>query len=100
VTTAIANLVGVIIGSVLTALLNLYLQREADKRRWKREDELQQQQWKREDQTRFQADRMRIYRDFLVEARRARNLEPTFDEERMQRMVGEIELISGSSNVV
>jgi len=98
-TTAIVGLVGVIIGSVLTALLNFYLQRAAELRRWKREDERQQQLWEREDHTRFQADRLHLYRDFMVEAQRVRNLEG-FNEMEMERMAVEIELVSSSANVV
>jgi hypothetical protein len=97
--TAIVGLVGVIVGSVLTALLNFYLQKAAELRRWKREDERQQQLWEREDHTRFQADRLHLYRDFRVEAQRARNLE-RFTEAEMERMAAEIELISGPANVV
>jgi len=92
--TAIVGLVGVIVGSVLTALLNFYLQKAAELRRWKREDERQQQLWEREDHTRFQADRLHLYRDFRVEVQRARNLE-RFTEAEMERMAAEIELISG-----
>jgi hypothetical protein len=94
-TTAIVGLVGVIIGSVLTALLNFYLQREADNRRWKREDEKQRQVWHREDRTRFHAERLRLYRDFLVEARRVYELE-RLAEERMDQMAMEISLISSA----
>ena len=87
--TAIVGLVGVIVGSVLTALLNFYLQKAAELRRWKREDVRQQQLWEREDYTRFQADRLHLYRDYLVEAQRVRNLEG-FNEEKMERMAVEI----------
>ncbi len=94
-TTAIVGIVGVIIGSVLTALLNFYLQRAADNRRWQREDEQQQQMWNREDRTRFHADRLRLYRDFLVEARRVYDLDAS-TEDRMDQLATEISLISSA----
>jgi len=62
-TTAIVGLVGVIVGSVLTALLNFYLQRAADRRRWEREDELQKHRWEREDRDGLRAERIGLYRD-------------------------------------
>jgi hypothetical protein len=97
--TAIVGLVGVIVGAVLTTVLNFYLQRAADIRRWQREEQRQQQLWEREDRTRFQEERLRVYRDFIVAAKRARDLKE-FNEDNMSNMVGEIELISGTSNVV
>lgn len=78
-TAAIFGLVGVVVGSVLTALLNYWLQRRADERRWDREDQL-----------RFHAERLRLYRDFSVEAAKAYG---EFDLEKFTTQLHEIDLI-------
>ena len=96
-TTAIVGLVGVIVGSVLTALLNFYLQRAADQRRWKREDELQRQHWEREDRAALRAERISLYRDYLAKVYRVVNM-IEFDENELRLMMYQIELL-GSSEV-
>ncbi len=96
---AVIALVGVVVGALLTALLNFFLQRTADERRWRREDEAQRLRWEHEDRIRFQAERLRLYRDFLVGAQRG--LETggeAFDADRMAPLLQEIELV-GSAEV-
>ena len=96
---AVIALLGVVVGALLTALLNFLLQRVADGRRWEREDVAQRERWEREDRVRFQAERLGVYRDFLMEARRALDTGgEAFDEDRMAPLLREIELI-GSDEV-
>jgi len=97
-TTAIVGLVGVIVGSALTALLNFYLQRAADRRRWEREDALQRQHWEREDQAGLRAERISLYRDYVAQVHRVMDtLE--FNPDEMRLMMYQIELL-GSAEVV
>ena len=96
-TTAIFGKVGVIVGSVLTALLNFYLQKAADQRRWEREDELQRQHWEREDRAGLRTERIGLYRGYIAQVHQARDA-LGFDEEEMRRMMYEIELL-GSDEV-
>lgn len=96
---AVIALLGVVVGALLTALLNFFLQRAADGRRWEREDAAQRERWEREDRVRFQAERLGVYRDFLMEARRTLDTGgEAFDEDRMAPLLREIELI-GSDEV-
>ena len=94
-TTAIVGLVGVIVGSALTALLNFYLQRAADRRRWEREDELQRQHWEREDRTGLRAERIGLYRDYVAQVLLARSFSG-FDDAAMRRMMYEIQLLGSA----
>jgi hypothetical protein len=96
-TTALVGLVGVIVGSALTALLNFYLQRAADQRRWSREDELQQQHWQREAKAALRAERISLYRDYIAHVHRAMNT-LDFNDEEMRLMMYQIELL-GSDDV-
>ncbi len=50
---AVVALLGVVVGALLTAFLNFFLQRAADGRRWKREEAAQRERWEREDRVRF-----------------------------------------------
>jgi len=63
---AVFGFIGVVIGSVLTALLNFFLQRAADNRRWAREDAVRSGQWEREYRTRHHHERLSAYRDLLA----------------------------------
>lgn len=80
-TAAIFGLIGVVIGAVLSAVLNHELQRRQDVRRWKRED-----------QTRYQSERLSLYRDFLNEVERT-NSGAGLEREKLYRMLSEIELL-------
>lgn len=91
-TAAIFGLIGVVVGSTITALLNYWLQKSADERRWQRESKVQQEQWEREDKLRFQPERFQLYRDFMLEAERTYALE-RFDSEKLRTMIAEIELL-------
>lgn len=64
--TAVFTLIGVVIGSVLTGLVNFILQREADNRRWAHEDAVRSGQWEREDRTRHHQERLSAYRNLLA----------------------------------
>lgn len=93
--TAVIGLAGVVVGAVLTSLLNFFLQRAADERRWKREDEIQRERWRHEDRIRYQVERLNTYRDFSARARRAMNSGgEDFDADLMAPLLHEIELIS------
>ncbi len=109
--TALVGLGGVVLGVVLTSLLNFFLQKAADDRRWKREDEAQRERWRHEDEVqrerwrhedriRYQVERLSVYRDFSLGARRTMNSGgEEFDADRMDPLFHEIELI-GSDEVV
>lgn len=67
------GIIGVVAGVLLTGLINFVLQRAADKRRWKYEDEAQQKRWEHEDKAQQQqwereqeAQRERWRREDLV----------------------------------
>lgn len=59
----IAVLLGGVIGAVLSSVTNFFLTWCADRRRWKREDELRAQERIREDFIRHHPDRLAAYRD-------------------------------------
>lgn len=84
-TAATFGLVGVVIGAVLSALLNFLLQRSQDLRRWKREDELK-----------FEPERLELYRDFLNGMERARSSGKSEDD-KLSVMLSEMELLSSSA---
>lgn len=44
------GIIGVLAGVLLTGLINFFLQRAADRRRWQRDDEAQQKRWEHEDE--------------------------------------------------
>lgn len=99
----LAQLVGgLVVGTaavVASAYVTYRLFRTREEERWKREDEAQWLRWEREDRIRFQAERLGLYRDFLVGAQRA--LETggeAFDANRMAPLLQEIELV-GSAEV-
>jgi hypothetical protein len=98
VTTQILS--GVVIGvvvAVASAFLSHRLTRGRDRERWEREDEVQRERWEREDRIRFQAERMGVYRDYLVGVQRA--LETggeAFDADRLAPMLQEIKLIASN----
>jgi hypothetical protein len=96
-TTAIFGLVGVVVGAALTALLNYYLQRAADRRRWDREDALRREHWEREDRAALRAERVNLYRAYVEQAHRVLDVEG-FDRDKMRLMMYQIELL-GSSDV-
>lgn len=87
-TTAIIGLIGVLVGSLSTAFVNHYLQKQAEERRWKREDRV-----------RLREDRLTLYRDYYREIEKAKDLGlGSFNEDKLRLMIAEIELI-GSSEV-
>jgi len=93
-------LAGLIIGVVVAvagAFVSHRLIRSRERERWDREDEAQRKRWEREDRIRFQAERMGVYRDYLVGVQRA--LETggeDFDAESMAPLVQEIKLIASN----
>ena len=94
------GIIGVLAGVLLTGIVNFFLQRAADHRRWKQEDESQRERWRHEDRIRYQVERLSVYRDFSLGARRAMNSGgEEFDADRMDPLFHEIELI-GSEEVV
>lgn len=94
------GIIGVVVGSLLTGLINFFLQRAADERRWKHEDEAQRERWRHEDRIRYQVERLSVYRDFSLGARRAMNSGgEEFDADHIDPLFHEIELI-GSDEVV
>jgi hypothetical protein len=96
-TTALVGLGGVIVGSVLTALLNFYLQRAADRRRWEREDELRRRHWEREDRLGLRAERISLYRDYVEQVDNAMD-GLGFSAGEMRLMMYQIDLL-GSEEV-
>ena len=65
VSTAVIGLGGVMVGAVLTTVLNFFLQRAADNRRWKREAKAQRERWEHEDEVqrqRWNRDQVRFTR--------------------------------------
>lgn len=82
VTAAIFGIVGVVIGTVLSATLNFLLQRTQDRRRWEREDELK-----------FEPERLALYRDFLNGMERSRPWDKS-ERERLSGILSEMELLS------
>lgn len=88
-TTLLAVSVGGVIGSVLTAVANFVLQREQDKRRWQREDQVS-----------LRLDRVRIYREIIVtlelvkDGRSPCGEEPFAIHESLMPTVAEMKLIS------
>ena len=62
--------IGVVV-AVASAFVSHLLIRSRDWERWEREDEVQRERWEREDRIRFQAERMGVYRDYLVGVQKA-----------------------------
>ncbi len=89
-------LIGVVV-AVASAFVSHLLIRSRDLERWEREGEAQRERWEREDRIRFQAERMGVYRDYLVGVQRA--LETggeEFDADRLAPMLQEIKLIASN----
>ncbi len=84
-TTAIFGLVGVVIGGVLSALLNYLLQSAQDRRRWEREDQLK-----------FEPERLALYRNFLNGVESPRSWDES-ERERLSRILSEMELLSSKA---
>jgi hypothetical protein len=78
VTIAVFSIVGVVVGG----LLNFFLQKWQEERRWKREDE-----------SRFAPERLSLYRDFVNEMERVRSGE-RFERELLWRQIAEMEVLS------
>ena len=72
---------------------------EAQRKRWEREDELQRQAWELEDRLRLYEERIKLYRDFLTEARRLKNT-GTRNLGGLQQLVEEINPIGSNSGCV
>jgi MFS superfamily sulfate permease-like transporter len=93
-------IIGVVV-AVVSASVSHLLTRGRDRERWEYEAEAQRERWEREDRVRFQAERQRVYRDYLVGARRARDSAgEEFDEELMVTLLEEIELIASDEVTV
>lgn len=71
-----------VIGAVLSALLNYVLQSAQDRRRWEREDKLK-----------FEPERLVLYRDFLNGMERTRPWDRS-ERERLSGILSEMELLS------
>ena len=69
---------------------------EAQRKRWEREDELQRQAWELEDRLRLYEERIKLYREFLTEARRLKNT-GTRNLGGLQQLVEEIHPIGSNS---
>lgn len=80
-TSAIFGFVGVVIGVVLSALLNFFLQRAQDIRRWNREDK-----------RKFEPERLALYRDFLNLVEHTRPWDSA-ERERLSTILSEMELL-------
>lgn len=88
-TAAIFGIIGVVVGSVLTAVLNYFLQKSLDNRRWERED-----------RQNFQQERVRVYRELLIEADRVEKLKTNLiTEDDWSRILSEIDMFSSSLGV-
>lgn len=91
-------IIGVVV-AVASAFVSHLFTRGRDRERWDREAEAQRERWEHEDRIRFQAERLRAYRDYLVGARKAGDSGGEgFDAELMVPLLQEIELV-GSSEV-
>lgn len=81
---AVAGLIGVAVGSLLSLIGNFLLQRVADQRRFAHEERLQRERWEREDEVRYQAERIAAYARFMRTTQLGFPLEfsnpPTADE--------------------
>jgi hypothetical protein len=64
---ATIGFVGVVVGALLTGVLNYFLQRAADKRRWEHEQSVQQQRWDREDEIREQQEQSTLVQQYLFQ---------------------------------
>lgn len=73
-TAAVFGLVGVVVGSVLTAWLNYWLQKQSDDRRWNREDRLRDYERRRQVYTDllYWSDENSLHRRFLTDPGGAR----------------------------
>lgn len=93
-TTVFAASIGGVVGSVLTAVANFFLQRQQDKRRWQREDRVSLQQ-----------DRLRIYREIIATLDLVQDGRSPYGEEfyaireGTMPMVAEMKLISSDTVV-